>query len=142
MQIRDVVGRGDRDVVTISPTETIADVVWLLDEYSIGAVVVTLGDSVIVGIVSERDIVQNLAREHEITLRLRVDDLMTKRVETCTPDALIENVMATMTAGHFRHMPVVNRDGQLCGIVSLGDLVDARLRQLETQNLELAIMMS
>lgn len=129
--IRDVLGGDSRAVVTVQPGETIRDAVDLLNENRIGAVVVTVDDTRIVGILSERDVVRHLGREQEGTLRLRVEDLMTDDVEVCQLDDLIEPTMSKMIEGRFRHMPVVGEDGGLCGIVSLGDLVFARLRELE-----------
>ncbi|MCH7788449.1 MAG: CBS domain-containing protein [Acidobacteria bacterium] len=131
MLIEEVTGPDFRKVITSAPRDTIADVVDLLKEYSIGAVVVTADGRAIVGIISERDVVRHLATEQEGTLRLRVEELMTQNVLTCSVGDDIETVMATMTSGHFRHMPVIAADGGLVGIVSLGDLVDARLTELE-----------
>ena len=116
----------------MEPGETIRDAVDLLNENGIGAVVVTEETSRIRGILSERDVVRHLGREQEGTLRLRVEDLMTERVETCRLDDSIESTMAKMVEGRFRHMPVATDDGSLCGIVSLGDLVFARLKELES----------
>jgi CBS domain-containing protein len=133
MQVRDVLGDEIRTIVTIKPRDTVNDVVDLLEEYSIGAVLVTEDGEKILGIISERDVVRSLVREQEGTLRLRVEDLMTSNVATCLNDDSIESAMETMTSGHFRHLPVVTADGVLDGIVSLGDLVKVRLRELEEQ---------
>ena len=130
--IRDVLGGASKPVVSIEPDETIRDAVDLLNEHRIGAVVVTVNTSKIVGILSERDVVRHLGREQEGTLRLRVEDLMTRDVKVAQLDDLIEPAMAQMIDGRFRHMPIVGDDGGLCGIVSLGDLVFARLRELES----------
>lgn len=129
--IRDVLGGPSRPVVTVGPDETIRDAVDLLNEHRIGAVVVTVDRSAIVGILSERDVVRHLGREQEGTLRLRVEDLMTQEVQTAGLNDLIEPAMAKMIDGRYRHMPIVSDDGRLCGIVSLGDLIFARLRELE-----------
>lgn len=137
VQIEGVLGGSSKPVVTVAPDETIADAVDLLNDNQIGAVVVTPDKARIVGILSERDVVRHLAREQEGTLRLRVEDLMTEDVMVCRLTDQIEVTMATMISGRFRHMPVVNADGALCGMVSLGDLVFARLSELEKQNLEL-----
>ena len=137
MKIEDVIGGTSRLVVTVDPGDTIADAVDLLKEHLIGAVVVSVDNKSIVGIMSERDVVRHLAHEQEGTLRLSVADLMTHKVSTCVVDDDAEATMALMTAGRFRHMPIVDNDGELCGIVSLGDLVAARLRQLEKENTEL-----
>ncbi len=134
MKISDITGATNRKVVTVQRRDTIADVVDLLKEYSIGAVVVTDDGSSIAGIISERDVVRHLAREQEGTLRLRVEELMTENVSTCGLDDDAGSAMTVMTDGHFRHMPVVADDGSLCGIVSLGDIATARLRELEGQS--------
>ena len=133
MRVGDVPGVRERSVVTIDPRDTIADTVYLLKEHSIGAVVVSSDGSTILGIISERDVVRHLAREQEGTLRVRVEDLMTENVVTCTLDDHLEATMGVMTEGKFRHMPVVDAGGGLASIVSLGDLVSARLRELEAE---------
>jgi CBS domain-containing protein len=137
VSIQDVLGGSSKPVVTVMPDETIADAVDLLNDNKIGAVVVTPDKATIVGILSERDVVRHLAREQEGTLRLRVEDLMTENVQVCQLSDDIESTMGTMVAGRFRHMPVVTAENTLCGMVSLGDLVFARLSELEKQNLEL-----
>lgn len=137
MQIADVVGTEPRIVRTVRPRDTIADTVDILAEYSIGAVVVTTDGRTINGIISERDVVRHLAREQEGTLRIWVEDLMTSTVSTCRPDSHIDDVMATMIDGRFRHMPIVDEFNALWGLVSLGDLVSARLSELELQNRQL-----
>ena len=137
MQLKDVPGSSGRAVVTTEPSETIADVVYLLKEHRIGAVVVSLDKKNILGIISERDVIYHLAREQEGTLRVKVEDLMTENVSTCQLEDDLEATMLVMTAGRFRHMPVVNSSNELCGLVSLGDLVSARLKDLETDNIEL-----
>ena len=133
MRVDDVIDESSQRVVTVRPDETIADAVDLLKEHSIGAVVVSEDGRGIDGIISERDVVRHLATEQEGTLRLRVEELMTSTVSTCSGGDDAHETMATMTAGHFRHMPVVDAGGHLCGIVSLGDLVQARLRELEDE---------
>ncbi len=133
MRVQDVTGLDGRTVVTIDPNDTIADVVYLLREHSIGAVVVSDDKKRILGIISERDVVRHLAQEQEGTLRVPVEELMTENVSTCKLDADLEATMAVMTAGHFRHMPIVTGGGDLWGIVSLGDLVGARLEHLDAE---------
>jgi len=137
MQIADVIGQEPRIVRTVKPRATIADTVDILAEYGIGAVVVTTDERTIDGIISERDVVRHLAREQEGTLRIWVEDLMTTAVSTCRPDSDIDDVMTTMLDGRFRHMPIVDEHNALWGLVSLGDLVSARLSELESQNRKL-----
>ena len=131
MLVSDVTEGNTRQVVIIDPSDTIADAVDLLHLHKIGAVVATADGATIEGIISERDIVRHLAAEQEGTLRLKVEDLMTEDVPTCSPEDDAESVMARMTEGKFRHMPIVDGTDRLIGIVSLGDLVNARLQELE-----------
>ena len=131
MLVSDVTEGNTRQVVIIDPSDTIADAVDLLHLHKIGAVVATADGATIEGIISERDIVRHLAAEQEGTLRLKVEDLMTEDVSTCSPEDDAESVMARMTEGKFRHMPIVDGTDRLIGIVSLGDLVNARLQELE-----------
>ena len=131
MLVSDVTQGTTRQVVIIDPSDTIADAVDLLHLHKIGAVVATGDGATIEGIISERDIVRHLAAEQEGTLRLKVEDLMTENVSTCRPEDEAESVMARMTDGKFRHMPIVDDADRLIGIVSLGDLVNARLKELE-----------
>ena len=127
MLIAEVVGSMPRNVYTLAPGDSIADTVDLLAEYGIGAVVVTSDGKTIEGILSERDIVRHLAREQEGTLRIKVEDLMTRSVITASLGDETEATIGVMLKGRFRHMPVVDADGDLHGLVSLGDLVAVRL---------------
>lgn len=138
--ISDLLGAEPPTVRTVKPRDTIADTVDMLAEYGIGAVVVTTDGRVINGIISERDVVRNLSRELEGTLRIPVEDLMTRNVSTCRPTDEIDAVMATMIAGRFRHMPVIDEHNALFAIVSLGDLADARLGALANENQQLRQM--
>ena len=98
----------DATVVTASPGQTISDVVVLLRDNGIGAVVVTGDDGAVQGILSERDIVRRMADTPGRTLPQAVADLMTREVQTCTPDDLLVDLLRRMTAGGFRHMPVLD----------------------------------
>lgn len=126
MLISDAAGPFPTTVHTVKPGDTIADTVDLLAEYGIGAVVVTTDGSAVEGIISERDIVRFLAHEQEGTLRIRVEDLMTREVVTCTPSDDVDTIIKSMIDGRFRHMPVLDSNA-LCGLVSLGDLASARI---------------
>lgn len=133
MRVGDVPGVAGRAVVTVEPDDTIADVVFMLKEHAIGAVVVSGDGRKILGIISERDVVRHLVLEHEHTLRVKVEDLMTEDVSTCRLDDELDATVGVMTRGRFRHMPVVDDTGALVSIVSLGDLVDARMKNLEAE---------
>ena len=124
-------GKGS-DVVSTRPEATIAEVAGLLKEKRIGAVVVTDADGRLCGIISERDLARGLANYGSKLLDMKVGGLMTSDVVTCSPDDGIETLMQTMTDGRFRHLPVL-KDGELTGIISIGDVVKHRLKELEAE---------
>lgn len=133
--------KSDDGVVTIPGDKSVADVAALLAQRKIGAVVVSDDGRVAQGILSERDIVRGLGQRGAAVLTERVADLMTKDPVTCTPKDGAESVMSRMTEGRFRHLPVVE-DGQLVGLISIGDVVKVRLSELrhETEALTDMIM--
>ena len=122
-------GKGDR-VAIVAPNASIAVAVATLKREGIGALVVSRDGSAVDGILSERDIVHALADNGPALLERRVDQLMTRRVFTCTPRDSVADLMGEMTRRRFRHMPVL-RDGALAGIISIGDVVKARLDEME-----------
>lgn len=117
-------------VATIPPAATVRDLLDLLAEQRIGAVVVTADDA-IAGIVSERDVVRRLADDGGALLDLQVAEIMTVDVVTCTKETSVEDLARTMTERRIRHVPVVDADGALAGIVSIGDVVKSRISELE-----------
>jgi CBS domain-containing protein len=119
-------------VTTVTTSATVGDVVARLAEHGIGALVVSDDGTTILGIVSERDVVRRLHEHGAAVLDRAVVDVMTADVHTCTPDDAIEDLMALMTDRRVRHVPVV-ADGQIVGIVSIGDVVKNRLKELETE---------
>jgi CBS domain-containing protein len=123
-------GKG-REVVSTRPDATVAEVAKLLKARHIGAVVVT-DDGELCGIISERDLARGLADHGADLLQMRVRDLMTAEVSTCSPDDGIDKLMQQMTEGRFRHLPVV-QDGRMIGIISIGDVVKHRLQELENE---------
>jgi CBS domain-containing protein len=120
------------EVSTVSPGATVGDVVGRLAEHGIGALVVSDDGVTILGIVSERDVVRRLHEHGAGVLDRTVAEVMTADVYTCGPEDAIEDLMALMTDRRVRHVPVVE-DGRLVGIVSIGDLVKNRLKELETE---------
>jgi CBS domain-containing protein len=118
------------NVVTIEPTADLAAAVKRLAERRIGALVILGADHRIVGILSERDIVQAFADRGPAALHEPVGQVMSRDVKTCSEDDTIESLMGRMTTGRFRHMPVVEQ-GKLIGIVSIGDVVKNRLEEIE-----------
>ncbi len=130
MKITDVMrGKPSQDVVTIRPDATVRDLLSLLAEYNIGAVIVSGDGTGVDGIVSERDVVRKLHGD-ETVLDAPVEQIMTAAVQTCEPDHDVDALMAQMTEHRIRHVPVLD-DGQLIGVVSIGDVVKSRINQLE-----------
>ena len=130
MKITDVMrGKPSQDVVTIRPDATVRDLLSLLAEFNIGAVIVSTDGAGVDGIVSERDVVRKLHGD-ETVLDAPVDQIMTAVVQTCEPGHDVDALMAQMTEHRIRHVPVVD-DGQLIGVVSIGDVVKSRITQLE-----------
>jgi CBS domain-containing protein len=131
MTVARIINEKGRDVVTVAPEKSLAEVAALLSQKGIGAVVVVEGGA-IRGIISERDIVRALAKHGAEALRKLAVECMTARVITCLPEETIHDVMQKMTSGRFRHLPVVE-DGKLAGIVSIGDVVKRRIEEVERE---------
>jgi CBS domain-containing protein len=131
MTVARIINEKGRDVVTVAPEKSLAEVAAVLSQKGIGAVVVVEGGA-IRGIISERDIVRALARHGAEALRKLAVECMTARVITCRPEETIHDVMQKMTSGRFRHLPVVE-DGKLTGIVSIGDVVKRRIEEVERE---------
>lgn len=127
-----ILGRKGSDVVTIEPQATVAQAVSLLAEHNLGALVVAAEGSALDGIVSERDVVRELAASGAEVLTWTVERVMTTDVLTCEPESSTDTVMQVMTEHRARHLPVVE-DGRLVGIVSIGDVVKSRIDELEMQ---------
>jgi CBS domain-containing protein len=129
VKISDILRHKGADVVTVPPTGAVTDLISELVGRKIGALVVVDGDEV-AGIVSERDVVRCLQEIGPKVLEGTVKDLMTAVVHTCTPADEVDSVATTMTERRIRHMPVLD-GARLVGIVSIGDVVSSRMRQLE-----------
>ena len=130
MRISDVLTSKPGDqVITIGPDATVRELLGLLAQHNIGAVVVSADGERVDGIVSERDVVRRLA-ESDTVLDGAVSAIMTSDVETCAPDVPLDDLRALMTERRIRHVPVVT-DGRLTGIISIGDVVKSSIGQLE-----------
>lgn len=116
------------DVASVTPATTVAAVASILSGRRIGAVVVQDAAETLLGIVSERDIIHALASNGAGALQMSAGQLMTRAVKTATPRTTVSEAMAVMTTGRFRHLPVIEHD-TLVGIVSIGDIVKARMMQ-------------
>jgi CBS domain-containing protein len=130
MRIREVLAaKPSQDVVTVRPDATVRELIGMLAEHNIGALVVSVDGSSVDGIVSERDVVRRL-HEDEAVLESPVSAIMSSDVETCEGDHTVNELMQVMTNRRFRHVPVV-AEGRLTGIVSIGDVVKSRMSELQ-----------
>jgi CBS domain-containing protein len=132
MTVKAILSQKGSQVLTIEPTATLAAAVAMLAQRRIGALVVTGAGRRIAGIISERDIVRALDEKGAAVLDVPVAEVMTRKVATCAETATIAEIMEQMTNGKFRHIPVADR-GRLTGIISIGDVVKARLGELERE---------
>jgi len=124
-------------VATIAPEASLADATASLRDHGVGALVVSRDGSTIDGIISERDVVRALAAHGASTLGHVVSSAMSATVSTCRGDDTIDQMMAMMSERRIRHLPVVDDDDKLAGIISIGDVVKARVGQLEHENNQL-----
>ncbi len=136
MRISEILRRKGEDVATIEPDTKVGQLLALLAEHNIGAVVVSSDGAAIEGIVSERDVVRRLNERGAGLLDEPVSSIMTATVRTCAPGDNVEDLRATMTEHRIRHVPVT-RDGKLVGIVSIGDVVKSAIAELETEREQL-----
>lgn len=124
--------KSDDGVVTVLPGMLVSDAAKMLSEKRIGTLVISADGKSPAGILSERDIVRELGRQGSACLALSVDKLMTSKLVTCSLEDRADAVLQQMTEGRFRHMPVL-KDGALMGLISLGDVVKARLQELSME---------
>ncbi len=124
--------KGSGDVMTITSDKSVADAACVLSEKRIGSLVVSDDGSTAQGILSERDIVREIGRRGTGCLSERVTEMMTKDLVTCNTEEKADDVLAKMTQGRFRHMPVVE-DGKMIGLITLGDVVKYRLEEVKME---------
>jgi CBS domain-containing protein len=134
MNVQSILQNKGSDVATLNQQASLADAAAQLRDRGIGALVVSNDGQHIDGIVSERDVVRALAAHGSSALGRTVASAMSTDVVTCAAGDSVEALMVSMTDRRIRHLPVVDDDGVLTGIVSIGDVVKARLSQLETEN--------
>ena len=130
MQLSTIIAAKGDFVATIQPDATIGDLVAMLAEHSVGALVVSADGRTITGIVSERDVVRAMTHGADVLTR-PVASIMTTHVFCASPDGHVDELMHLMTEKRVRHIPVTDSDGVLLGIVSIGDVVKSRLGELE-----------
>ena len=133
MKISDVLRSKGSEVITIKPDDTVSQLLALLAEHRIGAVVVSTDGSSVDGIVSERDVVRHLHSSGTSVLDGPVSRIMTSDVTTGSADDNIADLAGTMTEMRVRHVPILDADGRLAAIVSIGDIVKHRLSELQSE---------
>jgi CBS domain-containing protein len=136
VQVSNLLANKSSDVATISQERTVIDALLLMKERGIGALVVTGPTPPLVGIFSERDAVRALATNGATALEMKVAELMSTDVQTCDETTTVTELMGLMTDRRIRHLPVVH-EGQLVGMISIGDVVKARFDELEHEKKDL-----
>jgi CBS domain-containing protein len=136
MTVRTILANKVGEVATIYPDQPVMDAATLLASRHIGVVVVTTVDSIVLGILSERDIVRRLAECGAAALDAPVSTIMTRKVAACSLDEPLDVIMRRMTTGSFRHLPVIT-GGRLLGVISMGDIVKYRLHEIDYVSREL-----
>ncbi len=119
----------DAEVITLAPNSVVSEAAALLAKHRIGTVVISSDGQKPEGILSERDIVRELAKRGAACMTENLSDVMTAKIQTCAKDDNVDKVLGKMTDGRFRHMPVLE-DGKLIGLISIGDVVKAKLSEL------------
>ncbi len=130
MNVKAILAAKGGDIFSIEPTADLAAAARLLSAHRIGAVVIRGAGGRLAGILSERDIVRAVSEHGVDALSVSVGQVMTRNVMTCSENDSIADIMERMTAGKFRHLPVL-RDGQMIGLVSIGDVVKQRVGEIE-----------
>ncbi len=133
MQVSELLADKGDLVVTIHPDTSLEQAAKQLAKYRFGVLVASEDGRVVSGILSERDIVRKIAEVGAPGLGVKTRSIMTRKVYTCTPDATLDDLMRLMTEHRFRHVPVVDEDNHMCGLVSMSDLVKRRVSELETE---------
>jgi CBS domain-containing protein len=133
MRVESILKAKGREVETTTPDTDLRLVVHKLSSLGVGALVVSADGQTVKGTISERDIVRGLNKHGNSVLDLRAADVMSRSAPTCSPNDLLQDVMAQMTQTRHRHVPVLDENGHLCGIVSIGDLVKHRLDEMELE---------
>ena len=138
MTVKAILSDKGTSVITVAPTVSLYDAIMILDEHQIGSVVVTDADRRVIGIITERDVLRTIAHKARNPGTCQICDepvgeVMTREVETCNEADKVYQIMQRMTEKRFRHLPVVE-GGRLVGIISIGDVVKHRLRQMESES--------
>lgn len=127
----------DKKVETIHPSASLKELIQKLTKFKIGALVVSKDEKTIEGIVSERDIVNELSMNFDSLSNLSVKDIMTSKVFTCKEDTNLSDLMILMTEKRIRHIPVIDQGGNLISIISIGDVVKNHVSEIDTERIAL-----
>ena len=130
--VKNMLDAKGRDVVTVGPDKTLLEVAGILNDKKIGAVVVIGMEGRIAGIFTERDLVRAVAGKGAAVLDQPVKSAMTTSVQRCKDETTVDELMGMMSSGRFRHVPV-EQDGKRAGIISIGDVVKSRIREIELE---------
>lgn len=133
MKVKDILRGKGAEVETIRPDAKILMAVHRMKMQNVGALVVSRDGEKVDGVLSERDVVRGLTAHGAGLVEMSVVAVMSRSVPTCGPDDLLTSVMSKMTRTRNRHVPVVDSEGRLCGIVSVGDVVKHRLEEMELE---------
>jgi CBS domain-containing protein len=134
MTVKTILSAKGGDVISIEPTATLETAVRTLAKHRIGALLVLGPDRRVIGILSERDIVRVLGEQGADVLAQPLAQVMTRNVVICGQTETVGTIMERMTTGKFRHVPVVDQDDQVVGIISIGDVVKHRLHEMEQES--------
>src|SRR5215469_18967401 len=129
MQVRHILQEKGRHIIAVGEAVTMGEATRMLAEKRIGVVLVQSGASPLAGILSERDVVRAVAADGAQALSRPVSSYMTRNVATCSETDTVEELMEMMTRGRFRHVPVLDGDKALCGLISIGDVVKSRIAE-------------
>ncbi len=142
MNVRNIIGAKQQQlIITVKPGDSVRAAAEVLAKHRIGAVIVSGDGAIVDGILSERDIVRALGTTGVACMSQSVSELMTSEVIGCKPDDTANSVMEKMSDGRFRHMPVVD-EGKMIGVISIGDVVKARITEIQQENVALTDMIS
>ncbi len=137
MRVSDLLAEKGDLVVTIHPDTSLEQAAKQLARYGFGVLVASEDGNVVSGILSERDIVRKIAEVGAPGLNIKTRSIMTRKVHTCTGDDTLDDLMRLMTEGRFRHVPVVDENEHVCGMISMSDLVKRRVAELEAETEQL-----
>lgn len=142
MRIAELLAEKGDLVVTIHPDTSLEQAAKQLARYKFGVLVASEDGEVVSGILSERDIVRKIAEVGAAGLNIKTRSIMTRHVHTCTPEETVDDLMRLMTEHRFRHVPVVDSNEHICGMISMSDLVKRRVAELEAEAEELQTLIS